>query len=74
MRYEDMYEKPIDRPIDAVVKASSVEHLANELDEYAITPELAGHLGRFFDEYNDPTPPATEHGLRASSAVASRTC
>ena len=33
MRYEDMYEKPIDRPIDAVVKASSVEHLANELDE-----------------------------------------
>lgn len=54
MRYEDMYEKPIDRPIDAVVKASSVEHLANELDEYVITPELAGHLGRFFDEYNDP--------------------
>lgn len=54
MRYEDMYEKPIDRPIDAVVKASSIEHLANELDEYIITPELAGHLGRFFDEYNDP--------------------
>ena len=54
MGYEDMYEKPIDRPIDAVVKASSVEHLANELDEYVITPELVGHLGRFFDEYNDP--------------------
>ena len=54
MRYEDMYEKPIDRPIDTVVKASSVEHLANELDEYVITPEIAGHLGRFFDEYNDP--------------------
>ena len=54
MRYEDMYEKPIDRPIDAVVKASSVEHLANELDEYVVTPELAGHLNRFFDEYNDP--------------------
>ena len=49
-----MYEKPIDRPIDAVVKASSVEHLANELDEYVVTPELAGHLNRFFDEYNDP--------------------
>lgn len=54
MKYEYMYEKPIDRPIDAVVKASSVEHLANELDEYVITPELAGHLNRFFDEYNDP--------------------
>lgn len=54
MRYEDMYEKPIDRPIDAVVKASSVEHLANELDEYVVTPELAGHLSRFYDEYNDP--------------------
>lgn len=54
MRYKDMYEKPIDRPIDAVVKASSVEHLANELDEYVVTPELAGHLSRFYDEYNDP--------------------
>lgn len=54
MLFKDMYEKPIDRPIDAVVKASSVEHLANELDEYVITPELAGHLNRFFDEYNDP--------------------
>ena len=33
MLFKDMYEKPIDRHIDAVVKASSVEHLANELDE-----------------------------------------
>lgn len=54
MKFEYMYEKAIDRPIDAVVKAASVEHLANELDEYVITPELEGHLSRFFDEYNDP--------------------
>ena len=69
MLFKDMYEKPIDRPIDAVVKASSVEHLANELDEYVITPELAGHLNRFFDEYNDPD--ATGNGAWISGFFGS---
>lgn len=48
-----MYAKPIDRAIDPVVKAGSEEHLANELEEYVVTPEIQGHLLRFFDEYND---------------------
>ena len=54
MNFNEMYDKPIDRPIDAVVKASSMDKLTNELEEYVITPELIGHLNRFFDEYNDP--------------------
>ena len=53
MLFEDMYAKPIDRPIDPVVKPDSVSHLANELDEYVVTSELEGHLLRFFEEYND---------------------
>ncbi|HJG30547.1 MAG TPA: BREX system P-loop protein BrxC [Collinsella ihuae] len=69
MLFKDMYDKPIDRPIDAVVKASSVEHLANELDEYVITPELAGHLSRFYDEYNDPD--ATGNGAWISGFFGS---
>ncbi len=69
MLFKDMYDKPIDRPIDAVVKASGVEHLANELDEYVITPELAGHLNRFFDEYNDPD--ATGNGAWISGFFGS---
>lgn len=69
MLFKDMYDKPIDRAIDAVVKASSVEHLANELDEYVITPELAGHLNRFFDEYNDPD--ATGNGAWISGFFGS---
>ena len=69
MQFREMYDKPIDRPIDAVVKASSVEHLANELDEYVITPELAGHLNRFFDEYNDPD--ATGNGAWISGFFGS---
>lgn len=69
MLFKDMYEKRIDRPIDAVVKASSVEHLANELEEYVITPELAGHLNRFFDEYNDPD--ATGNGAWISGFFGS---
>lgn len=69
MQFKDMYAKPIDRPIDAVVKASSVEHLANELEEYVVTPELAGHLNRFFDEYNDPD--ATGNGAWISGFFGS---
>lgn len=69
MQFKDMYDKPIDRPIDAVVKASSIEHLANELDEYVITPELTGHLNRFFDEYNDPD--ATGNGAWISGFFGS---
>lgn len=69
MLFKDIYDKPIDRPIDAVVKASSVEHLANELEEYVVTPELAGHLTRFFDEYNDPD--ATGNGAWISGFFGS---
>ncbi|WP_251178638.1 BREX system P-loop protein BrxC [Adlercreutzia agrestimuris] len=53
MEFKEMYAKPIDRAIDPVVKAGSEEHLANELEEYVVTPEIQGHLLRFFDEYND---------------------
>lgn len=74
MRYEDMYEKPIDRPIDAVVKASSVEYLANELDEYVITPNSRAISAASSTSTTTPTPLATERGLRASSAAASLTC
>lgn len=69
MLFKDMYEKPIDRAIDAVVRASSTEHLANELDEYVVTPELLGHLNRFFDEYNDPD--ATGNGAWISGFFGS---
>lgn len=53
MEFKEMYARPIDRAIDPVVKAGSEEHLANELEEYVVTPEIQGHLLRFFDEYND---------------------
>ena len=69
MKFNEMYDKPIDRPIDAVVKASSMDKLANELDEYVITGELASHLNRFFDEYNDPD--ATGNGAWISGFFGS---
>lgn len=69
MQFKEMYDKPIDRPIDAVVKASSVDKLANELEEYVVTAELAGHLNRFFDEYSDPD--ATGNGAWISGFFGS---
>lgn len=69
MQFKEMYTKPIDRPIDPVVKAGSEEHLANELEEYVITPEVEGHLLRFFDEYNDAD--ATGNGVWLSGFFGS---
>lgn len=69
MQLEDMYQKPIDRPIDSVIKASSEEHLANELDEYIFTPDIVLHLQRFYDEYNDPD--ATGNGAWISGFFGS---
>ena len=53
MRIADIFEKPVDRAIDPVVKASSTEQLTNELEEYVVTPELQQNLNSFFDEYNE---------------------
>jgi hypothetical protein len=53
MRIGELFEKRVDRAIDPVVKAGSTEQLANELDEYVITPELRIHLNNFLDEYNE---------------------
>ena len=58
MRYEAMtlkirqiFEKPIDRPIEGVIKADDEASLRTELGEYVITKEIEGHLGKFLDAY-----------------------
>lgn len=53
MIIKDLFEKPVDRLIEGVIKADDDAHLANEVQEYIVTNEVAKHLDGFFDAYND---------------------
>jgi len=49
----DIFEKPVDRPIDGVIKADDAASLRIELDEYVITGEIGKRLEQFLDAYNN---------------------
>jgi len=61
MIIKDLFLKPLDRPINGVVKADQDDDAAvyQELDEYVVTNELEKHVRDFFDSYstdlNDPS-------------------
>ncbi|WP_127657681.1 BREX system P-loop protein BrxC, partial [Alexandriicola marinus] len=50
---QDIFEKPVDRPIDGVIKADDEARLGVELDEYVITDEIARRLEDFLHAYNN---------------------
>lgn len=53
---QELFEKPVDRPIDGVIKADDIRNLKIELDEYVITREVAKGLNVFSDAYlHNPT-------------------
>ncbi len=49
----DIFEKPVDRAIDGVIKADDEASLRIELDEYVITGEIGQRLSQFLDAYNN---------------------
>ena len=49
----DIFAKPIDRPIDGVIKADDEASLRIELDEYVITNEIGERLEAFLYAYNN---------------------
>ncbi len=53
MKIRDLFRKPIDRPINGVIKADQRDagSIWQELDEYVVTKQLAEHLRKFFDAY-----------------------
>lgn len=48
-----IFAKPVDRPIDGVIKADDEASLRVELDEYVITDEIGKRLETFLDAYNN---------------------
>ena len=53
---QELFEKPVDRPIDGVIKADDIRNLQIELDEYVVTREVAKGLNVFAEAYlHNPT-------------------
>lgn len=63
MNISQLFQKPINRPINGVIKADQMDAASvwQELEEYVITKQISDYLRRFFDAYlaaidqpNDP--------------------
>ena len=50
-----LFSKPVDRPIDGVIKADDEESLLNELEEYVVTNEIEKNISSFLSNYNNYT-------------------
>jgi hypothetical protein len=53
MEIRELFTKPIDRPINGVIKADQLdaESVWQELEEYVVTKQLTEYFRRFFDAY-----------------------
>ncbi len=51
MKISELFLKPVDRPIDGVIKADDQRNLQIELEEYVVTRDVAKGLGIFTDRY-----------------------
>ncbi|MUZ65277.1 BREX system P-loop protein BrxC [Agrobacterium vitis] len=51
-KLRDIFEKPVDRAIEGVIKADDEASLRVELEEYVITNEIERQLEKFLDAYN----------------------
>ena len=53
MKIKDLFLKPIDRPINGVIKADQMDAASvwQELEEYVVTKQINDYLGKFFDAY-----------------------
>jgi hypothetical protein len=53
MALSTIFEKPIDRHIEGVIKADDEANLRQEVEEYVLTNEVAKRLDAFLAAYND---------------------
>lgn len=51
MKIHELFTKPVDRPIDGVIKADDQRNLQIELEEYVVTRDVTKGLGIFTERY-----------------------
>lgn len=52
-KVKDIFNKPVDRPIEGVIKADDEASLRLEVEEYVLTNEVEKRLEQFLDAYNN---------------------
>lgn len=62
MEIKQLFQKPIEREIEGVIKIGqgNADHTFQELDEYVITDEIEQHLATFFTAYNHSLAQSTD--------------
>lgn len=53
MTLKTIFNKPVDRPIEGVIKADDEARLRQEIEEYVLTNEVEKRLESFLDAYNN---------------------
>ncbi|MEE9368276.1 MAG: BREX system P-loop protein BrxC [Pontiella sp.] len=53
MNLTTIFKKPVDRPIEGVIKADDLASLRLEVEEYVLTNEVEKRLENFLDAYNN---------------------
>ena len=53
MTLKSIFNKPVDRPIEGVIKADDEASLRLEIEEYVLTKEVQNRLESFLDAYNN---------------------
>jgi len=53
MNLKTLFNKPVDRPIEGVIKADDEASLRSEIEEYVLTNEIEKRLESFLDAYNN---------------------
>ncbi len=53
MNLHQIFAKPVDRPIEGVIKADDLASLQLEVEEYVFTNEIFKRLTAFFEAYNN---------------------
>lgn len=51
MKIQDLFVKPVERPIEGVIKADDERHLDTEAEEFVITREISKGLAEFTERY-----------------------
>ena len=55
MKIQDLFLKPVERPIEGVIKADDQRHLLTEVEEFVVTREIGKGLDEFVERYLNET-------------------
>ncbi len=55
MKIQELFIKPVDRPIEGVIKADDDRYIQTEVEEYVVTSEVAKGLSEFTERYLEET-------------------